>query len=97
MSCRCMFLSCVHPVAVLNVAFGMTCRLLMQVENARGDHTEEANYMTAIWLNPFATVIFTVCSQVTVECCVLPVFRGDVGYVCCYVRNKALPQCLCNY
>ena len=24
----------------------------------------------AIWLNPFATVLFSVCSVVTVECCV---------------------------
>ena len=24
----------------------------------------------AIWLNPFATVLFTVCSAVTVACCV---------------------------
>ena len=24
-SCRCMFVSCVHPVAVLNAAFCMTC------------------------------------------------------------------------
>ena len=30
-----------------------------------------------IWLNPFATVLFTVCSAVTVECCVL--------YPCCIV------------
>ena len=38
-SCRCcMFVSCVHPVAVLNAAFCMTCSLL----NAIGDHTEEA-------------------------------------------------------
>ena len=29
----------------------------------------------AIWLNPFATVFFSVCSAVTVECCVL--------YPCC--------------
>ena len=29
----------------------------------------------AIWLNPFATVLFTVSSAVTVECCVL--------YSCC--------------
>ena len=29
----------------------------------------------AIWLNPFATVLFTVCSVITVECCVL--------YPCC--------------
>ena len=35
LSCRCcMFVSCVHPVAVLNAAFCMTCSLLMLVENA---------------------------------------------------------------
>ena len=38
----CMFVSCVHPVAVLNVAFSMTCSLLNVVEDARGDHIEEA-------------------------------------------------------
>ena len=43
LSCRCcMFVSCVHPVAVLNAAFCMTCSLLMLVEDAIGDHTEEA-------------------------------------------------------
>ena len=42
-SCRCcMFVSCVHPVAVLNAAFCMNCSLLMLVEDAIGDHTEEA-------------------------------------------------------
>ena len=42
-SCRCcIFVSCVHPVAVLNAAFCMTCSLLMLVEDAIGDHTEEA-------------------------------------------------------
>ena len=33
---------CVHPVAVLNSAFCMTCSLLMLVEDARGGHMEEA-------------------------------------------------------
>ena len=37
-----MFVSCVHPVAVLNAAFCMTCSFLMLVEDAIGDHTEEA-------------------------------------------------------
>ena len=42
-SCTCcMFVSYVHHVAVLNAAFRMTCRLLMLVEDARGDHMEEA-------------------------------------------------------
>ena len=41
--CRCcMVVSCVHPVAVLTAAFGMTCSLLMLVEDARADHMEEA-------------------------------------------------------
>ena len=40
-SCRCC-MSCVHPVAVLSTAFCMTCSLLMLVEDARGDHMEEA-------------------------------------------------------
>ena len=48
----CMFVSCVHPVAVLNAAFSITCSLLMLVEDARGNHMEEAysraGHMTAL-------------------------------------------------
>ena len=51
----------------------------------------------AIWLNPFATVLFSVCSAVTGMLCFVPVLHGRVCYVCCYVRKKALLQCLCNY
>ena len=36
------FVSCVHAVAVLNAAFCMICSLVMLVEDARGDHMEEA-------------------------------------------------------
>ena len=50
----------------------------------------------AIWLNPFATVLFSVCSAVTVECCVLYLWY-TVWYVCCYVRKKARFQCFCIY
>ena len=38
----CMFMSCVHPVAVLNASFCITCSLLMLLEDVRGDHMEEA-------------------------------------------------------
>ena len=42
-SCRCcLFVSYVHPVAVRNAAFCMTCSLLLLVEDARGDNMEEA-------------------------------------------------------
>ena len=37
-----MFVSCVHPVAVLNTVFCMTCTLLMLVEDAKWKrHTPE--------------------------------------------------------
>ena len=39
----------------------------------------------AIWLNPFATVLFSGCSAVTVKCCVL--------YPCCMVCLVCLLLC----
>ena len=52
----------------------------------------------AIWLNPFATVLFTVC---VVSSLSKGVFCTRVAWVClvccCSVRKKALLQCLCNY
>ena len=48
----CMFVYCVHPVAVLNDVFCMTFSLLLQVEDARCAHVEEtysrAGLMTAL-------------------------------------------------
>ena len=50
----------------------------------------------AIWLNPFTTMLFSVCSAVTVECCVLyPCSMGVFGMFA--VRKKALLQCLGNF
>ena len=44
--CECfvmqMLYVCVYHMAVLNAALCMTCSLLMLVEDAIGDHTEEA-------------------------------------------------------
>ena len=72
----CMLVSCVHPVAVLNAAFCMTCSLLMLVEAARGDHMEEAEayfragLITALWVTmsvsfclprPVAVSVFIMC------------------------------------
>ena len=37
-----LYICVLHPVEVLNAAFCMTCSLLMLVEDARGDHMEEA-------------------------------------------------------
>ena len=37
----CMCVSCIYSVAVLNVVFCMSFRLLMLVEDTRGDHMEK--------------------------------------------------------
>ena len=90
-SCRCcMFVSCVHPVAVLNAAFCMTCSLLMLVEDARGDHMEEAysraDLITALYVaksvsfclpHPVAVSAFIICRGVCVR------VRRCCGCVCC--------------
>ena len=39
---NCMFVSRVHPVAVLNAASYMTFNVSMLVEDERGNHIEEA-------------------------------------------------------
>ena len=64
LSCRCgMFVSCVYPVAVLNVMFCMACSLLILVEDARGDHMEEAyprvGDMTALYVAMSVSFLFT--------------------------------------
>ena len=48
----------------------------------------------AIWLNPFATVLLSVCSAVTIECCVCT--RVAWVYLVCLLlcREKTLLQCL---
>ena len=51
-SCRCcIFVSCVHPVPVINAAFCMNCSLLILVEDARGDHLHDstAEYAAPVW------------------------------------------------
>ena len=56
-SCRCcMLVSCVHPVAVLNAAFCMTCSLLMLLKDARGDHMEEAYSRAGLKTALYATM-----------------------------------------
>ena len=65
-----MFVSCVHHVAVLNAAFCMTCSLLVLVEDARGDHMEEAYSsilpvaMSVIFCLPHTVAVsaFIICS-----------------------------------
>ena len=68
--CRCcMLVSCAYPVAIINAAFCMTCSLLKLVEDARGDHMEEAysrvGLITALYVamsvsHPVAVSVFII-------------------------------------
>ena len=67
-SCRCcMFVSCMHPVAVLNAAFCMTCSLLILVEDARGDNMEEAysraGLITALYVAMRVSFVYLILLQ----------------------------------
>ena len=67
------FVSCVHPMAVLNVAFCMTCSLLILVEDARGNHMEETysrvGLMTAMSVSFRLSHPIAVSVLVCVEAC----------------------------
>ena len=56
-------------------SFLISVCIMFIVSKARIECYSDYSRREAIWLNPFATVLFTVCSAITVECCVL--------YLCC--------------
>ena len=67
LSCKCcMFVSCVHPVAVLNAGFCMNCSLLMQVEGAGGGHMEEAYSRAGLMTDLYVAMSVSFCLPHTV-------------------------------
>ena len=59
--------------------------------------TESVRAGGAIWLNFFATVLFSVCSAVTVECCVFyPCCMGVFGMFA-VIYGRRLFSSVCNY
>ena len=76
-SCRwCMFVSCVHPVSVLNAAFCMTCSLLMLVEDAIDDHTEEAYSRAGLITALYVAMSVSVCLPHPVAVSAFMICRG---------------------
>ena len=51
----------------------------------------------AIWLNPFATVLFNVCSVVTVDCCALYPCCVGVFSMFAVMYGRRIFSSLCNY
>ena len=58
--CLCL-VSCVHPVAVLNAEFCMTCSLLMLVEDDKGDHMEEAYSRAGLMTSLYVAMSVSLC------------------------------------
>ena len=82
-----MVVYCVHPVAVLNAVFCITCSLLMLIEDERGDHMEEAysraGRITAMSVSFCLTHPVTVSVVIIVMACVLVLRYSEcVGYIC---------------
>ena len=73
-SCSCcMFVSCVHHVAVLIAAFRMACGLLILIEDTRSDHMEESYSMRSqnheCLLHVTLSSVFIICRGVCVLIC----------------------------
>ena len=66
-----MNLMIVHGILVCNSFLISVCMLIVSKALLISSATVIVRAGVAIWLNPFSTVLFTVCSAVTVECCVL--------------------------
>ena len=71
-----MFVSCVHPVAVLNAAFGITCSLLMLVEDAIGNHTEEAYSRAGLITALYVAMSVSFCLPLPVAVSAFMICRG---------------------
>ena len=88
------FGSKVRPITLGSaVLFMLMSRLLLYSAGYGVNRMQVVLSGSSVRLFCFVQAMFNVCSASTVECFV-PVLHG---YVCCYVRKKALLQCLCNY
>ena len=76
-SCRCcMFLSCVHPAAVLNAAFCMTCSFLMLIDDARCVHMEEEYFRAGLITDLYAAMSVSFCLPHLVAVSTFIICRG---------------------
>ena len=83
-----MFVSCMHPVAVLNAVYCMTCSLLMLVEDERDDHMEEACSRAGLITALYVTMSVSFCLPHPVA-----VSRYDMVGMVVYI--SWLHSCLC--
>ena len=72
-----MILMIVHGMFVCSSFLISVCMFIVSKALLISSATVIVSAGGAIWLNPFAMVLFSMCTAVTVECCVLyPCFMG---------------------
>ena len=62
-----MFVSCVHPVAILSEVFCIICSLSMLVSDALGDHMVEAYSSTGLVMALYVASMVSLCLSQFVE------------------------------
>ena len=73
-SCRCcVFVSVVHPVAILNAVFCVICSLLMFVSDAIGDHMVETSSSMGLVMALYVARMVSFCFPHVVDKCVLSI------------------------
>ena len=60
-SCRCVFVSGVHPIAILSAVFCVICSLLMFVSDASGDHMVETYSSMGLVMSLYVAMIVSFC------------------------------------
>ena len=91
-SCRCcVFVTVVHPVAILSVVFCVICSLLMFVSDASGDHMMETYSSMGLLMALYVAVIVSFCFPHVVDvsalriCIVLRAFVVVISMYLLYV------------
>ena len=91
-SCRyCVFMSVVHPVAILSAVFCVICRLLMFVPDASGDHMVETYSSMGLVMDLYVAMIISFCFPHVVDvsalssCIVLRAFVVVISMCLLYV------------
>ena len=60
-SCRCVFVSVIHPVAIMSAVFCAICSLLIFVSDASGDHMVETYSSMGLVMALYVAMIVSFC------------------------------------
>ena len=83
-SCRCcVFVSVVHPVAILSAVFCVICSLLMFVSHAIGDHVAETYSSMGLVMAVYVARIVSFCFPYVVDVSALGICIVLRAFCCC--------------